>query len=309
MIMGRMLEALRWSENKPVGEIHAPLHVIAPDEEPLVDGEEMPFIEVGAAKPIEASPDVLAAGPRPRVASPTPVDSGPVMAPPSLAESAPLTVSLRLVKVSPSLPPSARFASALIAFHEPRHPASEEYRRLATALRPAGGTLSLVALFTGIRSESGSTNVVLNLAITLALHEGARVVVVESDDHRPTIDDQLGLRGSVGLGQVLAGTESLERALLDSGVDNLSVLAGGRSDPERPIRPGDAIRPVLRQLRDRFDVVLIDAGPNPTDFGRAADAVYLIVPRYEADTPAIDARARELLQQGLPLRGSIITGR
>jgi Mrp family chromosome partitioning ATPase len=307
--MGRMLEALRWNENKPVGEIHAPLHVIDPGEEPLVDSDDMPFIEVGSAKPIEASADVLAATPRLRVAPPPPTDSGPVMAPPSLAEPAPLTVALRPVTSSAPLPPADRFASDLIAFHEPRHPASEEYRRLASALRPAGGKLSLVVLFTGIRSESGSTNVVLNLAITLALHEGARVVVVETDDHRPALAERLGLRGSVGLAEVLAGTESLERALLDSGIDNLSVLPGGQSDAERPIRPGDAIRPVLRQLRDRFDVVLIDAGPNPADLGRAADAVYLIVPRHEADTPAIDARARELLQNGLPLRGSIVTGR
>jgi hypothetical protein len=65
---------------------------------------------------------------------------------------------------------------------------------------------------------------------------------------------------------------------------------------------------VLRQLRDRFDVVLIDAGSDAGGLGNACDAAYLVAPHAHAEAPATAERVRALLRKGTALRGCILTG-
>src|SRR5262249_44195470 len=148
------------------------------------------------------------------------------------------------------LPPAQRFAPDLIAFHQPEHPAAAEYRQLARAL--LGGTVAgpaRVLLCAGAAPGAGVTSVVLNLAVCLAGSEGLRVVVADADESRPTFAERLGLRGRPGLAEVLAGSESLDEALQETGLENLTALTAGRADADRPgCAAGGACRPVLRQL-------------------------------------------------------------
>src|SRR5258708_1015890 len=79
-----------------------------------------------------------------------------------------------------------------------------------------------------------------------------RVFVVDADEARPAVAERLGLRGRPGLAEVLAGTESLDRALQETGVDRLAALTAGQPDCDRRAAcVGEAARPVLRLMRDR----------------------------------------------------------
>jgi Mrp family chromosome partitioning ATPase len=69
---------------------------------------------------------------------------------------------------------------------------------------------------------------------------------------------------------------------------------------------------VVRQLRERFELVLIDApcwGARPEAAALAAvcDAVYLVAPGGE--DAATGELVRTLPRQGVPLRGQVVTGR
>jgi Mrp family chromosome partitioning ATPase len=205
--------------------------------------------------------------------------------------------------------PGQRLSTDLIAFHQPNHPATAEYRQLATALSTGSSAgPSRVLLCLGVAPGAGTTTVVLNLAVCFAASEGQRVVVVDAAEARPAVADRLGLRGHPGLAEVLAGSESLEQALQETGVARLTALTAGRAEGQGVTRLIDeACRPVLRLLRDRFDVVLIDGGTRAGGLGRACDAAYLVVPRGEAEARATSERARTLLGEGAPLRGCIRT--
>ncbi len=126
---------------------------------------------------------------------------------------------------------------------------------------------------------------------------------------RPAVAERLGLRGRPGLAEVLAGSESLDHALQETGCQNLAALTAGHADHRRPACTADAWRPVLRLLRDRFDLVLIDAGADPGLLDDACDAVYLVVPRDHAEAPATMDRLRSLLAREVPVRGCILTRR
>jgi Mrp family chromosome partitioning ATPase len=314
--MGKVLDVLRQAEARcddpagPVPGAEAAAEGVGPD----LGGEDVPFIEIGPARSLEGSAAVLAARPpRLRIAPPPPADAGPIVdTSPAPAARGPVGVCLRpLPGGLAQLPPEQRFAPALIAFHQPDHPAVAEYRQLAQALLQAAVPgPSRVLLFAGARPGVGVTGVVLNLAVCLAGPAGRRVVVVDADEACPAVAERLGLSGRPGLAEVLAGSESLGRALQETGLDNLSALAAGRADPDRPGRGGgEAFRPVLRQLRDRFDVVLIDGGQAAGPPEAACDAAYLVLPQGEADAPPTAELVRTLLRHGVPLCGCILTGR
>jgi Mrp family chromosome partitioning ATPase len=305
--MGRMLDVLRLAEKERDGDGGTPP---VPEDEHFVSdfaNEEVPFIEVGPAHSMEASPAVLAAPPRLRIAPRPPADAGPLLDP-GPVPSAPGVCLRPLPAGLGLLPPERRFARELVAFHHPET-AGAEYRQLAAALRHDAGP-SRVLLCAGVAPGAGTTGVVLNLAVCLAGPEGLRVVVVDADEARPAVADRLGLRGRPGLAEVLDGGESLDRALQETGFPRLTALTAGRPSRDREaFAVAEVCRPVLRQLRDRFDVVLIDAGTDEVGLGRACDAAYLVAPHAEADAAATVERARALLGQGAPLRGCVLTGR
>ena len=291
--MGRMFDVLRQAEVKR--DTNPVSSEAAPAEEDFVSdagNEEVPFIEVGPSRSLEASPAVLAVpSPRLRIAS---------------------CPEARGVSLARSARPAAqqRFAADLIAFHHPDQPGAAAYHEVAAALletKPSG--TAHVWLCLGTAAGVGTTSVVLNLAISLATTSGLRVVVVDGNLARPAVAERLGLRGRPGLAEVLSGQESLDRAIQPTGVERLTALTAGQFEREpAPGHIADMCRPVLRLLRDRCDVVLIDGGVDAEQLGRACDAVYLVVPQSQVEDAATTQRSGALLHSGAPLRGCIVTG-
>jgi len=261
--MGRILEALKKSPRLPVPVADRPfLHTPGPDSEPLAgeggssglvsssesSTEEIPFIEVGPHRSMEASPSVLAASPPanygPRLAVPPcgePVteakrEKGQATLPtPEQDEEAPMPRKLReraldavVGSVAGAEIPRPRLAPELIAYYRPDHAISQQYRKLlAPLLSVAPESRSQVLLFTAARPGSGTTTVLLNVALTAAGHGRRRVVVVDGNLRRPALADKLGLGAVAGLREVLGGTCSLEHALRETDQRNLFALTAG----------------------------------------------------------------------------------
>jgi Mrp family chromosome partitioning ATPase len=323
--MGRMLEAFKLTDPQrpPTAEEPTQPQLAWPTPEPALpedveSGEEVPFIEVGGPRSTtEASPRVLAASGK---ATAKTTVQGPRLRPvalPTLGDTLVrvMTVVFRRLpeELVPASPAHRRFAPELIAFHRSEHPVSEQYRSLAGSIAAQlSAGRSQVVLFTALTPEAGTTTVLLNTAITYARQGGLRVAVVDANLRRPAIARRLGLPEAPGLGDFLAGTATLAQAMQETGQPNLLALTAGTAPVQRPL--GDAVRPALRQLRERFDLVLVDAPcwdgrPEMVALSSACDVVYLVLPDAEADTPDTQAWLHLLPQQGTPLRGCIVTQR
>jgi Mrp family chromosome partitioning ATPase len=208
----------------------------------------------------------------------------------------------------PPLPPRERFASDLVAFHNPEHPVSTQYRALAEALTkqlPVGQPH--VLLFAAIVPGIDTGSVVLNLGITRAVQTELRVAVVDANIHRPSIAARLGIPEAPGLQDVLSGKASLKRAMQETGHPNLFALTAGKpvDDGTSPLA-GEAVRSILRHLRNRFEWILMsgpcwDGRPDVVALGAACDAVYLLLPEDRPDSPLLDL----ISEQGIRLRGCI----
>ncbi|HMF15045.1 MAG TPA: CpsD/CapB family tyrosine-protein kinase [Gemmataceae bacterium] len=335
--MGRMLEAFRLvgtGRTQPTNGAPAP-HLDSPraqsvapapsslplkpfEEERESESEvEVPFIEVGGPREtMEASPQVLAAranlkptaagpvGPRLRFVARPPVAETP--APPAAVVFRPLPT-----EPAPRTPAARRLAPELIAFHQAEHPVSEEYRAMVDSM---AGQLSAerpqVVLFTALAPEVDTTTVVLNVAITFARQGKLRVAVVDGNLRRPALGRQLGLPESPGIREFLAGNATLAQAVRQTVQPNLFALTAGAG--ETPHVLSDGLRPVLRQIRERFDLIVLDApcwdgGPDMVALGAACDATYLVIAEADADTDETDAWVRTIPQHGARLRGCIVT--
>jgi Mrp family chromosome partitioning ATPase len=281
-----------------------------------------PYIEVGPNRSVEASPGILdgppSAPPRPK---PRPADEDPVLAPPddevpravSTPDSRPMTISFRPAVPVEKPVSRPRLAPELIAYHCPEDPASARYGELLTALTRAAAGPAAAFLFTSARLDAGTTTVLLNLAITATRQGRRRVIVVDANTSRPDLGARLGIKDRPGLGDVLDGTALLVDAIQETEQINLFALtAGSRPSAGSPRLVARTLRSLVRELRRRFDLVLIDGPrwdgqPDLVAAGLACDAVYVVMPEAEAESPQTDQLTRVIAEQGVRLGGCVLT--
>jgi receptor protein-tyrosine kinase len=142
--------------------------------------------------------------------------------------------------------------------HAPR---VESFRVLRTNLQFINvDSESKVFVVTSSVPDEGKSTTVCNLALMLA-HANEKVVVVEADLRRPKASSYLKLEGAVGVTTILTGRVDISEAL-QSGPWGVKVIAAG-SIPPNPaeLLQSAAMKMLLKDLRERFDIVLIDAPP------------------------------------------------
>jgi hypothetical protein len=311
--MGRILDVLKQTQSgPPVLEASAPAQPDLDAETPA--DEEIPFIEVGPRRLLEGSPSVLA--PRPaRSTAPQagpPEDASVIMAP---LPAWPTADSTRTVSFRP-LP--ARLAPELVAFHDPSCAASGHYRDLLPALLTAAGrcrSRPQTLLFTAAQAEAIATTVLLNVAITAARQSGQRIVVVDAHLQCPGVAARLGLGETPGLCEVLAGTTPLGEALQETPLPNLLVLSASQHVTGSGLRfVAETFRSLLHKLREQFDLILVNGPPCDERAevllpAAACDAVFLVLPEKDAETPWIEELLQTLPRQGVRLAGCILSDR
>jgi len=156
---------------------------------------------------------------------------------------------------------SAVDGSQVIASGE-RGARAEAFQRLRTNLEflDLTGRPRVLVVTSAVESEGKSTTAA-NLAITLS-DAGARVLLVDADLRRPSIDRLLGIEGAVGLATVLSGRVALADATQPWRSQALQVLASGGvpPNPTQLVRSA-AMDRLLDAAREAYDVVVIDSPP------------------------------------------------
>lgn len=173
-------------------------------------------------------------------------------------------------------------------------PESEPFRMLRSSLRYFEiGTSVRSVLITSPQPDDGKSTIARELALVTAERE--RVLLLEADFRRPSLSVAWGLPRSPGLAAVLTGRLSLDRAirrldpglvaprdhngsrpsLSDTGQTNrgLHVLPAGAVPPNPgDLLASDAMRALLLQTEEMYDLVVIDTPPLPV----VSDAVPLV---------------------------------
>ena len=139
---------------------------------------------------------------------------------------------------------------------------TESFRQLRTNLEflDAGTPLQTIVVTSSVASE-GKTTTVTNLGAALVA-AGKRVVIVEADLRRPSLNGYFGASRSLGLTDVVVGHADIDAALQPVGFNGLTLLPSGQLPPNPSELVGtDAMVDLLESLRDRFDSIIIDTPP------------------------------------------------
>jgi polysaccharide biosynthesis transport protein len=209
------------------------------------------------------------------------------------------------------------FAKRPLVVHEdPNSPRAEEFRQLRTNVQFVDvGNPHKVLVVTSAVSGEGKTTTAVNLAIVLS-SAGNRVLLIDGDLRRPAVADLLGLEGldgTLGVTSVLARRATLRQAIQPWNDGLMDVLPAGPAPPNpSELLASHHMNGLLRELRQQYDVILIDTPPLLpfTDAAAVApftDGAILVCRHRQTTRTQVAAAAAALRAVEAPLRGSVLT--
>lgn len=189
----------------------------------------------------------------------------------------------------------------LVTHYRPKSPLSEAYRTLRTNIQFSKADEPVkTILVTSAAPKEGKSTTVANLAITIA-QMGLKTLLIDTDLRRPVLHKLFNVDRRTGIANVLVGNCSLDDAIQDSTVENLSIISCGTLPPNpSELLSSNRMDEMLKELKSRFNTILFDSPPviAVTDAAVMAphvDGVLMVVNSGGTQREAL-LRASELLK-------------
>jgi receptor protein-tyrosine kinase len=171
--------------------------------------------------------------------------------------------------------------------------------------------LHVILVTSAVRGEGKSTMVAC-LAASMSLSEGRRILAVDFDFRIPQLNEHFNLDIEWGIAEILQGQCTLDDAIIHTEISGLDVLLPSRGEPNpSSLLQVPKLKNEFRILRDRYDVILIDAPAvlpvaDTSGLIPLSDGVILMVLAGKSTGPQF-RRARELcLGMGANLIGVVV---
>jgi protein-tyrosine kinase len=169
----------------------------------------------------------------------------------------------RLPRLEYPMASESELSPALVAAHDPFGAYAEGLRTLRSQLLmywidKQDSTLAIVSA----RPAEGCSALAANLAIAFA-QLGQRTLLVDGDLRQPAQQQLFGLRPNNGLADLLKGGCRIDEAVrMIPRFDSLNLLcAGSRAPNPQELLSRSPFTLLLQELRNRFDVVILDTPP------------------------------------------------
>jgi capsular exopolysaccharide synthesis family protein len=191
---------------------------------------------------------------------------------------------------------------------------------LATSLDLQEGRKTIVAspistlLVASPGHREGRTAIVASLGMVMA-SGGQRVIVVDADLRIPDLHEVFGLPNDYGLCELLLGhAPSLQKALQETGIPNLTLLAAGRPPLDLALAlTSPRLVELIEALREQADIIIFDSppvllAPDTAILSGLVEGTLLVV-RDGYTTLESASRAKERLSayEGAPVMGVLFS--
>lgn len=190
----------------------------------------------------------------------------------------------------------------------------EQFRSLRSRLQEfrAMNRLQSLLVSSGVPQE-GKSFIAANLALSLALHKNSKVLLVDGDMRRSTLQEYFGCEAHPGLSDYLSGkcelVDAMQRPsqastptrLIAPFFNNLVLIPGGSvGDRAADLAGSHRFEEMLRIANEHFDWIIVDSSPvipvsDSVSMGRACDAV-LLVARQGVTSYTVAQRAQHELK-------------
>lgn len=223
------------------------------------------------------------------------------------------TMNLTVVGQIP-VPPSPLNENVLFpVLREPRSPLADAYRVMRTNLDFMMIEQPLRSLVVGsVAPEDGKSTTVINLAAVFS-HAGKKVVLVDTDLHRPRLHRYLKIPNRVGLTDVIRGAISPEKAITEykDGATAFFVLPSGGLPPNPTDLLGSKqMGQLVAWLRERFDLVIFDAPPGILSDGlvisRQTDGLLVVARAGKTSKRELQSLLTQYQRTGIRVLGLVL---
>lgn len=144
-----------------------------------------------------------------------------------------------------------------------RSPASEQFAGLRAKLMVLRReqNLGTFCVTSSVMNE-GKTFVSTNLALTLASESERGGIIIDCDLRNPSVHKMFGIRDAIGLSEYLQSDEiDIDSIIIDTD-RRLSIIPAGRIPKNPlPLLDSDKLKELLKELRARYDFIIIDSPP------------------------------------------------
>ena len=200
-------------------------------------------------------------------------------------------------------------STRLLPLLNPWSPVTENYRLIRANLGRNGKDDPRALLVTSAQKEEGKTVTAVNLALTEAL-SGRRTLLIDADMRKPTAHEMLGMPRTPGLASILQGPP--EAKCWKTLVDGLCFIPAGVAERgPANILDSNRIRDLLEEMREHFDVIVLDTPPTQAAsdsivIGTQTDVQTVVVSAADQDVGALDSVMESLRTANVPVAGVIL---
>lgn len=203
----------------------------------------------------------------------------------------------------------------IVAFYDPQSPISEQYRSLRTNIQAINSKTPLKVLtITSSTHSEGKTITAINLAISMARDlNKKRILLVDADLRRASMTKYLGIDAHPGLSDLILDGISVDNAILDIGIENLTILPSGKI-PHNPseILGSPKMANLIGLLKSKYDYIIFDTPPiiPVTDagvIGAQTDGVIMVIMANRTQKGVVKHSENLLKQSHSKILGFILT--
>ncbi|CAI6076838.1 CpsD/CapB family tyrosine-protein kinase [Cohnella sp. JJ-181] len=199
-----------------------------------------------------------------------------------------------------------------IAKANPGSSVSESYKKLRTNIRfsSMGQAVKVILVSSAVTGE-GRTTTAINLAISYA-QENKNVLLLDADLRRPSVGQAFFRSSRTGLSDILIRQSMPQDTIQQTDIAGLFVLPAGTVPPNpSELLGSEAMRELLEELKEQFDVIVVDSPPassfaDAQIVGAMSDGVVLVARSGKVTKEAVRRTRLGLEHVGAHILGAVL---